>query len=60
MARTCINPRHTQHGAPEGKLGAINVQLTSPDLREIETAFSKISVLGERMSEKHMQQIDQT
>jgi aryl-alcohol dehydrogenase-like predicted oxidoreductase len=41
-------------------LGAINVQLTSPDLREIETAFSKISVLGERMSEKHMQQIDQT
>ena len=41
-------------------LGAINVQLTSPDLREIETAFSKITVLGERMSEKHMQQIDQT
>jgi hypothetical protein len=33
-------------------LGAINVQLTSPDLREIETAFSKITVLGERMSEK--------
>jgi hypothetical protein len=33
-------------------LGAINVQLTSPDLREIETAFSKITMLGERMSEK--------
>ena len=39
-------------------LRAINVQIA--DLREIETAFSKITVLGERMSEKHMQQIDQT
>lgn len=41
-------------------LGAINVQLTSADLREIETGFSKIKVQGERMSEKHMQQIDHT
>jgi aryl-alcohol dehydrogenase-like predicted oxidoreductase len=41
-------------------LGAINVQLTSADLREIETAFSKIKVHGGRMSEKHMQQADQT
>ena len=41
-------------------LGAINVQLTSADLREIETAFSKIKVHGGRMSEKHMQQVDQT
>lgn len=41
-------------------LGAINVQLTPTDLREIETAFSKIRVHGERMSERHMQQIDQT
>jgi aryl-alcohol dehydrogenase-like predicted oxidoreductase len=41
-------------------LGAIDVQLTSADLREIETAFSKITVHGERMSERHMQQIDQT
>jgi len=40
-------------------LGAINVQLTSDDLREIEIAFSKIRVHGERMSEKHMRQIDQ-
>src|SRR6185436_17395610 len=37
-------------------LGAINVQLTSDDLREIETAISKITVYGERMSEIHMQQ----
>ena len=41
-------------------LGAINVELTSADLREIETDFSKIKVQGERMSEKHMQQIDHT
>src|SRR5438128_12357489 len=41
-------------------LGAINVQLTSADLREIETDFSKLKVQGERMSEKHMQQIDHT
>jgi aryl-alcohol dehydrogenase-like predicted oxidoreductase len=39
-------------------LGAINVQLTSADLSEIETEFSKIKVRGERMSEKHMRQID--
>jgi aryl-alcohol dehydrogenase-like predicted oxidoreductase len=31
-------------------LGAINVQLTPADLREIETAFSKIKVHGGRMS----------
>ena len=41
-------------------LGATNVQLTPADLREIETAFSKIKVHGGRMSEKHMQQVDQT
>jgi aryl-alcohol dehydrogenase-like predicted oxidoreductase len=41
-------------------LGAINVQLTPADLREIETAFSRIKVHGGRMSEKHMQQVDQT
>jgi aryl-alcohol dehydrogenase-like predicted oxidoreductase len=43
----------------EENFGAINVQLTSADIREIET-FSKIKVHGERMSEKHMQQIDRT
>ena len=41
-------------------LGATNVQLTPADLREIETAFSEIRVHGERMSEKHMGQIDKT
>ena len=41
-------------------LGAINVQLTPAELGEIETAFTKISVQGERMSERHMGQIDRT
>ena len=44
----------------EENLGAINVQLTPADLREIETAFSKIKVRGGRMSEKHMRDVDQT
>jgi aryl-alcohol dehydrogenase-like predicted oxidoreductase len=41
-------------------LGAVNVQLTSDDLREIETAISKITVHGDRMSEMHLQQIDRS
>ena len=40
-------------------LGAINVQLTPADLREIETEFSKIRVHGGRMNEMQMQQVDQ-
>jgi aryl-alcohol dehydrogenase-like predicted oxidoreductase len=41
-------------------LGAINVQLTSADLREIETALSKIKVHGGRMNEEQMKVVDQT
>lgn len=41
-------------------LGAINVQLTSADLSEIETAFSAITLHGGRMNEMQMQQVDQT
>ena len=41
-------------------LGAINIELTPADLREIESAFSAVRVQGVRMSEKHMQQIDQS
>ena len=44
----------------EENLGAIDVQLTSADLREIEAAFSKIKVHGGRMSEKHMRDVDRT
>lgn len=41
-------------------LGAIQVQMTSEDLREIETAFSKIIVHGGRMNEMQMQAVDRT
>ena len=41
-------------------LGAINVQLTPADLREIDTAFSKIKVRGGRMNEEQMKVVDQT
>jgi aryl-alcohol dehydrogenase-like predicted oxidoreductase len=41
-------------------LRAINVQLTPADLREIETALSKIEVHGGRMNEERMMAVDQT
>ena len=41
-------------------LGAINVQLTPEDLREIDSAFSKIKVHGGRMNEEQMKVVDQT
>jgi hypothetical protein len=41
-------------------LGAINVQLTPADLREIDTAVSKIQVHGGRMNEEQMNVVDQT
>ena len=41
-------------------LGAINVQLTSTDLSELETAFSKLKVHGGRMNEMQMKVVDQT
>ncbi|MEH1797275.1 MULTISPECIES: aldo/keto reductase [unclassified Nostoc] len=41
-------------------LGAIQVQMTSEDLREIEMAFSKITVHGGRMNEMQMQVVDQS
>jgi aryl-alcohol dehydrogenase-like predicted oxidoreductase len=40
-------------------LGAINVQLTPADLREIETVFSQIKVHGGRMNEMQMQVVEQ-
>lgn len=39
-------------------IGAAEVELTSADLREIESAFSKITVQGARLSEEHMKLID--
>src|ERR1700730_6507082 len=41
-------------------LRATDVQLTSADLREIETALSKIKVHGGRMNEERMKLVDQT
>jgi aryl-alcohol dehydrogenase-like predicted oxidoreductase len=41
-------------------LGAINVQLTPADLREIDMALSKIKVHGGRMNAEQMQVVDQT
>ncbi len=41
-------------------LGAINVVLTPADLREIDTAVSKIKVHGGRMNEEQMKVVDQT
>ena len=41
-------------------LEAINVQLTPADLREIDTAVSKIKVHGGRMNEEQMKVVDQT
>jgi aryl-alcohol dehydrogenase-like predicted oxidoreductase len=41
-------------------LGAINVQLTAADLREIDAALSKIKVHGGRMNEEQMEVVDQT
>jgi len=39
-------------------IGALAVNLTSDDLREIDSAFSKITVEGTRLPEEHMQLID--
>ena len=39
-------------------LGAAAVQLTSDDLRDIDSAFSRITVQGTRLPEEHMNLID--
>lgn len=41
-------------------LGAIDIQLTDADLRQIETAFSRIKVYGGRMNKEPMRIVDQT
>jgi aryl-alcohol dehydrogenase-like predicted oxidoreductase len=40
-------------------MGAVNLQLTPADLREIETALSRIEIYGGRMDAKQMAQIGQ-
>jgi hypothetical protein len=39
-------------------IGAAEIELTSADLVEIESAFAKINVQGARLSEEHMKLID--
>jgi aryl-alcohol dehydrogenase-like predicted oxidoreductase len=39
-------------------LGAAEIELTSDDLREIESIFAKITVHGARLPEAHMKLID--
>jgi diketogulonate reductase-like aldo/keto reductase len=41
-------------------VGAVDVALTSDDLREIATALSAITVQGGRMNKEQMEQVDQT
>jgi len=41
-------------------LGAVKVQLTPADLREMEAAFSKIRLHGGRMNEEQMKVVDQS
>lgn len=40
-------------------MGAVSLQLTAADLREIETAYSRIEIYGGRMDAKQMAQIGQ-
>lgn len=49
------NPEHLNEN-----LGALNVQLSPGDRSEIEASFANITVHGGRMSEMHMQAVDQT
>jgi aryl-alcohol dehydrogenase-like predicted oxidoreductase len=44
----------------EENLRAVDLQLTAADLRELEGAFSRLTVHGGRMGEKYMRDVDQT
>jgi aryl-alcohol dehydrogenase-like predicted oxidoreductase len=45
-------------GRLEENLGAVEVELTQSDLREIEAVLSKVKAQGERLPEEHMKLID--
>jgi aryl-alcohol dehydrogenase-like predicted oxidoreductase len=47
-------------GHLDENLGALNVQLTAEDLREIERGLSTITVHAGRMNEMQMELVDQT
>ena len=48
--------RNMQH--LQENLGAINIELSLPEILELETAADKIKIHGGRMSEMHMQAVD--
>ena len=41
-------------------LGAVELRLTTADLRQLETAFAQLRVYGGRMTEKFMQEVETT
>src|SRR6202043_3455976 len=51
-------PGTTKLARLEENIGAVNIQLTPDDLREIESAASKITVQGARYPERLQQMID--
>ncbi len=51
-------PGTTKLNRLEENIGAVNVELSNNDLREIETAASKIKLQGERYSEHNQKMID--
>ena len=54
------DPGHAQPGSPEREPGGNPCRADAADLREIESALSKIKVHGGRMNEEQMQVVDQT
>ena len=56
----CSDPGHPQPGASGRNLGALKVQLPADDLREIDTAPSKITIYGGRMNPAQMELVDAT
>jgi hypothetical protein len=51
-AMDCSDPRHHEAASPGGKHLGVSVELTTDDLRDIDTAASKITVQGVRYPEK--------
>jgi hypothetical protein len=51
-AMDCSDPRHHEAASPGGKHLGVSVELTTDDLRDIDTAASKITVQGARYPEK--------
>ncbi len=55
----CSDPWHGNMDHLRENMGAVNVQLTPADLREIETGLSRLEIYGGRMDATQMAQINQ-